>query len=252
MGLEWERQFGAPLRNWRAPVHPADDERVARIDGRFMRLERLRPDHAEALFAQYQDAPEVWDYMPNGPFETADALRTWIASIADSRDPLFFAVIDLQTDTAKGVLSYLRIVPEIGSIELGWISLAPALQGTPAATEAFIATIRWAFEAGYRRFEWKCDALNLASRRAALRLGLSYEGVFRQATIYKGRNRDTAWFAAIDAEWPALSSAYDRWLAHSNFDLTGQQIARLSVLTAPVLVARDPVFDAQAGSDRGT
>ncbi|MEO0693760.1 MAG: GNAT family protein, partial [Pseudomonadota bacterium] len=134
------------------------------------------------------------------------------------------------------------IAPEAGSIELGHINFSAELQRTVAATEAMTLMIRWAFEAGYRRFEWKCNALNLASRRAAERLGLSYEGVFRQAAVMKGRNRDTAWFAAIDNEWPALKAAYDAWLTPSNFDAQGQQIMSLSELTRDIRVSADPTL----------
>jgi RimJ/RimL family protein N-acetyltransferase len=137
-----------------------------------------------------------------------------------------------------GVASYLRITPASGSIEVGHINYSPLLQRTPAATEAMYLMMRRAFEAGYRRCEWKCDALNARSRSAAQRLGLSYEGVFRQATIYKGRNRDTAWYAAIDKEWPELESAFVRWLDVANFDGEGKQRVSLAELTGPVLKAR--------------
>ncbi|MEZ5287532.1 MAG: GNAT family protein [Vicinamibacterales bacterium] len=140
--------------------------------------------------------------------------------------------------SAAGVASYLRITPAAGTIEVGHIHFSPALQQTPAATEAMYLMMRRAFELGYRRYEWKCDALNAPSRRAAQRLGFSYEGVFRQALVTKGRNRDTAWYACIDAEWPALSRAFERWLAPDNFDAGGRQREALSDLTAPVLVAR--------------
>jgi len=159
-------------------------------------------------------------------------------------DPVFFAVRPYDTDRASGVMSYLRIAPEAGSIELGHINFSAELQRTVAATEAMTLMIRWAFEMGYRRFEWKCNALNLASRRAAERLGLSYEGVFRQAAVMKGRNRDTAWFAAIDSEWPALEAAYDAWLTPSNFDANGQQIMSLSELTRDIRVSADPTLAA--------
>jgi RimJ/RimL family protein N-acetyltransferase len=138
------------------------------------------------------------------------------------------------------VASYLRITPAAGSIEVGHINFAPALQGTPAATEAMVLMMAWAFGAGYRRYEWKCDGRNLPSRRAAQRLGLSFEGIFRQAAIVKGRNRDTAWFAAVDNEWPRLRDAYRTWLAPENFDVSGRQRVRLSNLTMPLLVSRDP------------
>jgi RimJ/RimL family protein N-acetyltransferase len=134
-------------------------------------------------------------------------------------DPLFHAVIDLNTSHAAGVASYLNIKPGVGVIEVGHINYAPQLQKTPAATEATFLMMRRVFdELGYRRYEWKCDALNAGSRRAAERLGFAFEGIFRQATIYKGRNRDTAWYAIIDTQWPALKKAFERWLEPANFD----------------------------------
>lgn len=147
------------------------------------------------------------------------------------RDPLFFAIVDSTSGEAIGVASYLRISPSSGSIEVGHLNFSPKLQRTPAATEAMFLMMRHAFELGYRRYEWKCDSLNDPSRQAALRLGLSFEGIFRQATVRKGRNRDTAWYAAIDKEWPALCTAFDRWLSPSNFDEQGHQRVSLSSLT---------------------
>jgi RimJ/RimL family protein N-acetyltransferase len=140
--------------------------------------------------------------------------------------------------SAAGVSSYLRISPSAGAIEVGHIHFSPLLQHTPAATEAMFLMMRRVFELGYRRYEWKCDALNAPSRRAAQRLGFSFEGVFRQAIVVKGRNRDTAWYACIDGEWPALREAYERWLDPANFDEQGRQRLSLSSLTAPILVAR--------------
>jgi len=136
----------------------------------------------------------------------------------------------------------MRIKPGAGAIEVGYIALAPALQRTRAATEAMYLLMRWAFCAGYRRYEWKCNALNAASRRAGQRLGLSFEGVFRQAAVVKGRNRDTAWFAATDAEWPELDAAFRRWLDPGNFDAEGRQGVALSDLTRPVRVSHDPAL----------
>jgi RimJ/RimL family protein N-acetyltransferase len=136
------------------------------------------------------------------------------------------------------VASYLRIEPASGSIEVGHINYSPLLQRTPAATEAMYLMMQRVFDLGYRRYEWKCDALNARSRAAAQRLGLSFEGVFRQATVYKGRNRDTAWYAAIDQEWPALQAAFLQWLDPANFDEDGRQRLRLADLTSPVLKQR--------------
>jgi RimJ/RimL family protein N-acetyltransferase len=155
---------------------------------------------------------------------------------------MFYAIRNEETGLWEGVASYLRITPAAGTIEVGHINLSKPLQRTRAATEAMVCMMRWAFGAGYRRYEWKCDARNLPSRRAAERLGLSYEGVFRQAAVVKGRNRDTAWFAAIDGEWPALEAAFEAWLDPANFDAGGRQRRALSALTAPVLVARDPAL----------
>jgi len=146
-----------------------------------------------------------------------------------------FAVVDPITDDAIGVAGYLRITPASGSIEVGHLNFSPRLQRTRAATEAMYLMMAHAFELGYRRYEWKCNALNLPSRAAALRLGLSFEGIFRQATVVKGRNRDTAWYAAIDSEWPALRAAFLQWLDPANFDEQGQQRISLSALTFPIL-----------------
>ncbi|MEE1568266.1 MAG: GNAT family protein, partial [Arenicellales bacterium] len=176
-----------------------------------------------------------WTYLPYGPFATPADYHTWVDSVAGARDPMFFAIIDLATGRAVGVASYLRIKPQQGSIEVGHIHLSPLLQRTPTATEAMYLMMKLAFDLGYRRYEWKCDALNAVSRKAALRLGLSFEGIFRQATVYKQRNRDTAWYAAIDQEWPELEKAFTFWLNPSNFDPAGHQRVSLSSLTAGIL-----------------
>jgi RimJ/RimL family protein N-acetyltransferase len=151
-------------------------------------------------------------------------------------DPLFFAIVDAASARAVGLASYLRIDPFAGSIEVGHLRFSSLLQRRPAATEAMYLMMRNAFALGYRRYEWKCDALNAPSRAAALRLGLSFEGIFRRAVVVKGRNRDTAWFAATDGDWPALARAFERWLDPANFDAAGRQRVRLGELTAPLLV----------------
>ena len=232
-----EPKFGDPIGNWMPPERPGPE----RIDGHYVRLERFAPArHAEALHAANLMDDRIWDYMPYGPFSDPEAYRLWADTVAAGSDPFFYAIIDAATGRASGVAAFLRIDPKAGSIEVGHINLAPVLQKSRAATEAIYLFMRWAFEAGYRRLEWKCDALNLPSRRAAERYGLSYEGVFRQATVVKGRNRDTAWFAAIDKEWPALKTAFDTWLAPKNFDGAGRQRQSLASLTRPILVTRDP------------
>ena len=169
--------------------------------------------------------------MPYGPFETVADYRAWIESDCLGEDPLFHAVIDGATGRAMGVASYLRIVPAVGVIEVGHINYAPPLQRTRAATEAMYLMMRRVFsELGYRRYEWKCDALNAVSRAAAARLGFRFEGVFRQATMYKGRNRDTAWFAVTDEDWPALEARFENWLDAANFDRDGGQRQSMSAL----------------------
>lgn len=234
-----EKSFGASVANWAVP--PAPDN--LRLDGRYARLERLDADkHAGELHRANIADDGIWDYLPYGPFSSAASYHRWVREVAARSDPQFYAITDLDSGGVGGVASYLRITPESGSIEIGHINLSASLQGTRAATETFYLMMKWAFEAGYRRFEWKCDALNLPSRRAAQRLGLSYEGIFRQATIVKGRNRDTAWFAAIDKEWPALKEAFTVWLSPENFDESGHQIERLSELTRLVRFASDPAL----------
>ena len=212
------------------------------LPGRHVRLERLEADlHAADLHRAMAGHDGLWDYMPYGPFEP-DTYYRWARDTEGRDDPVFYALRDVPTGLCGGVASYLRITPEAGTIEVGHICIAPELQRGRAATEAMYLMMRWAFEAGYRRYEWKCNALNLPSRRAAERLGFSFEGVFRQAAVVKGRNRDTAWFACIDADWPALRGCFEDWLAPGNFDAEGQQKVRLSDLTRAVRVSSDPAL----------
>jgi RimJ/RimL family protein N-acetyltransferase len=213
------------------------------LRGRSVTVRPLVVSDAPALREAFGSDASLWDYLPVGPFHSEPALAGWIAESARATDPLFFAFEPRDAGPA-GFGSYLRIAPEAGSIEVGFLAFSPRLQRSVAATEAMFLMMRWAFEAGYRRYEWKCNALNLVSRRAAQRLGLSYEGVFRQAAVVKGRNRDTAWFAAIDVEWPGLAKAFETWLAPTNFDADGRQRISLRDLTRPVLVATDPALDA--------
>jgi RimJ/RimL family protein N-acetyltransferase len=180
--------------------------------------------------------------MPVGPFHSSAQYQRWVRENETSTDPYFFAIQDKASGKWAGVGSFLRITPDAGTIEVGFLTFSPLLQRTPAATEAMFLMMQWAFEAGYRRYEWKCDALNVPSRRAAQRLGFSYEGVFRQATVVKGRNRDTAWFAVIDREWPALKEAFHVWLSPENFRPDGSQVERLSDLTRLVRANDDPTL----------
>lgn len=230
------------LAGWQAP--PAPDGSA--LDGRYARLERLDADrHAALMFREFDGHDSVWDYLPYGPFASAAQYHRWMRDAAAGSDPFFYAIQTRETGVFGGVASFLRITPGMGVIELGHINLSPALQGTRTATEAFYLMMGWAFDAGYRRFEWKCDAGNMPSRRAAQRLGLSFEGVFRQHMIVKGRNRDTAWFAATDGDWPALKEAFEVWLAPRNFDADGRQRERLSDLTRLVRVSSDPALSAK-------
>lgn len=231
---------GDTVGNWHQPPKPTG----IKLAGDFAELELLTAAaHSEALFEQYRGQDHVWDYMPYGPFLTLSEYQQWITETVESDEHLFYAIKNLETGHFEGVASYLRINPPSGSIEVGHINFSPSLQQTRAATEAMYLLMRWAFEAGYRRYEWKCNALNKGSRSAAQRLGLSYEGVFRQATVVKGCNRDTAWFAAIDKEWPQLRAAFEHWLAPANF-ANGQQIESLSDLTRGILVSDDPYISA--------
>jgi RimJ/RimL family protein N-acetyltransferase len=232
---------GAVVANWMPPRRPGKDV----LPGRFVRLEPLAADrHAADLHrANSADAEgTIWKYLPYGPFSSVAAYHHWMRDTTAAGDPFFYALIDPGTGHAGGVMSLMRITPEAGSIEVGHINIAPEMQRAPAVTEAMFLLMQWVFEAGYRRFEWKCDASNLRSRRAAERFGFSYEGVFRQHTISKGRNRDTAWFACIDAEWPSLKEAYAAWLAPTNFDVSGRQQESLADLTRLVRVTQDPAL----------
>lgn len=232
------RQVGEPVKGWTVPPRPGGQV----LEGRFVRVEPLSADrHAADLFAANSADDRIWDYLGYGPFADVEAYRAWAAGMETGSDPRLYALIDTATGRAAGVASYLRITPEAGGIEVGHICLSPALQRSPAATEAMALMMGWAFGAGYRRYEWKCDALNLPSRRAAARLGFSYEGTFRQHLIVKGRNRDTAWFSVVDHEWPALSAAFESWLAPGNFDAAGRQRRSLSAMTRDLRANADPV-----------
>lgn len=226
------------LSDWQ----PRPAPQRAPLAGRFVRLEPLdSARHGDQLWLALQGPgcdPALWDYLAYGPFASREAFDAWLAGNAASADPLFYAVIDLASGRALGVLSYLRIAPRDGCIEIGHIAFGQAMQRTPDATEAVWLLARHAFdELGYRRLEWKCDAHNARSRRAAERFGFVYEGTFRQHMLVKGRNRDSAWFAIIDGEWPPRRTAFERWLANDNFDADGRQKQRLEALReAPAAV----------------
>ncbi len=218
------------LSDWSPPPRP----RRAPLLGRYARLEPLRADHAEALFdaASAEGAPDRFRWLFEEPPQDRAAMAGWVAGAAASEDPLFFAVIEAATGRVLGRQALMRIDPGHGVIEIGNIMWGPALQRTRMATEAVYLLARHVFELGYRRFEWKCNALNAPSRRAALRFGFRAEGVFRQHMVVKGASRDTAWFAMTDGDWRALRPGYEAWLSPANFDGAGHQKMRLEACLA--------------------
>jgi RimJ/RimL family protein N-acetyltransferase len=209
------------------------------MEGAYVRLEPVEvAAHAESLYRLSHARPDdaaLWTYLAYGPFADQRAFEDWLAERARSEDPLFFAIVEEGSGHASGMASYLNIVPDMGCIEIGHIWFAPPLQRTRAATEAIFLMMRHVFDdLGYRRLEWKCNARNEASMRAARRFGFTYEGTFRQHMVVKGRNRDTAWFSLLDHEWPTVRAAFERWLAPDNFDAAGRQRISLAALTQEV------------------
>ena len=225
---EYGQPIGPALPNWSLPPVPPRSPLV----GRYCTLEPLSTSHAPALHTAYLPTPESWTYLAYGPFPDLDSFTAWVAKQAASADPQFFAVLD--GTTPIGVVSYLRITPSAGFMEVGHLHYTAAMKRSPAATESMFLMMRQAFDLGYRRYEWKCDSLNAPSRAAARRLGFSFEGVFHNATVYKTRSRDTAWYSITDADWPAIRAAIEAWLAPDNFDAAGGQKVRLSDMTAPL------------------
>ena len=216
------------------PVGPAVDAAPAlfpgtvKLPGRYGTVERLSAGrHREALWTAMRGHDAIWTYLPAGPFSEQTEFDAYIAACEDNKERIFYAVVDA-AGRAVGILSLMEIRPAMRVVEVGNIVYSPALQRTPLATEAQYLIARYAFETlGYRRYEWKCNALNARSKRAAERFGFTYEGLFRQHMIVKGRSRDTAWFAILDSEWPARKAAFERWLAPENFDRDGRQKAKL-------------------------
>ena len=230
--MQTERPIG-PALDWRPARRPARTV----LEGRHVRLRPVDPDgDAEALYAESHPPaadPGMWTYLFAGPYADAAALRDALSIDAQSEDPLVFTLVALPNEHPAGVASYLRIKPEHGVIEIGGIWFGASLRQSTAAAEAIYLLAEYAFdELGYRRLEWKCDALNEASRRAAERFGFRFEGVFRRHMVVKGRSRDTAWYAIPDDEWPAVRGGFDAWLAAENFDQAGRQRRRLGELIA--------------------
>lgn len=196
------------------------------VQGRWCRVEPVTRSHFADLWRAYSadTAGRIWDYLPYGPFADEAAFRAFAEATYLGEDPLFHAIVDARTGAATGVASLMRITPEHGVVEVGHINYAPALQKTPAGTEAQFLLMRRVFEElGYRRYEWKCNNANEGSRAAALRYGFTFEGIFRNHMVVKGVNRDTAWFSITDAEWPAIRDAFLAWLEPDNFDAAGRQ-----------------------------
>ena len=216
------------------PVGPAVDAAPAlfpgtvTLPGRTGTVERLSAGrHSAALWAAMRGHDTIWTYLPPGPFSDQAAFDAYIGECEQNKERIFYAVLDAGS-RAVGIMSLMEIRPAMRVIEVGNIVYSPALQRTPLATEAQYLIARYAFETlGYRRYEWKCNALNAASKRAAERFGFTYEGLFRQHMIVKGRSRDTAWFSILDSEWPARKAAFERWLAPENFDMDGRQKTKL-------------------------
>ena len=215
-------------------AHPAKLPQRTVLEGRAIKLVPLDANaHGDDLFEAVDGHDQVWTYLADGPFATREAFKASLSAKAQSTDPLFFAIVDKQTGRAVGYQTFLRIDAANRVIEVGNIVYSPRLQRTVGATEAQHLFARYAFEdLGYRRYEWKCNALNAPSRRAAERYGFTFEGVFRQHMIVKGRNRDTAWFSMLDSEWPARRAAFEAWLDPLNFDAAGLQIKPLAALRA--------------------
>lgn len=220
---EYGQPVGPSVKEWQARRRP---ERVA-IDGTYCSLEPLDPQrHGPDLLAAYKAAPDerLWTYLFAGPFADDSQFYDYLQRAAVSSDPLHFAVVDWASGKALGTMSLMRMDPSNGVIEVGNIAFSPALQRSRTATEAQYLLMKLVFdELGYRRYEWKCDHLNAPSRRAALRLGFQFEGIFRQAVIYKNRSRDTAWYSIIDKEWPQVRTAFEKWLASDNFEGAAQK-----------------------------
>ncbi|MFC3914555.1 GNAT family N-acetyltransferase [Pseudaeromonas sharmana] len=230
---EYGQPVGEAVSGWSRRALP---ERRTFL-GAYCMLEPLdASQHAASLFSAFSQAADGrdWTYLPVGPFPDLAAYRDYLAAAASSQDPGHYAVIDLASGDAIGTLALMRMDPGSGVIEVGHVTFSPRLQQTRLATEAHFLLMRYVFdELRYRRYEWKCDALNAPSRQAALRLGFQFEGIFRQALVYKQRTRDTAWFSVIDSDWPLLRAGFARWLCQDNFTAQGQQRCTLAACRAP-------------------
>jgi RimJ/RimL family protein N-acetyltransferase len=217
------------LNHWQSAKLP--DTRT--LQGRFIRLEKLNAArHGDGLWEALEGPaadPRLWDYLFVGPFPERNAFDDYLAGLEDSVDPWFYTVVDQQTGNIDGFLALMSVVPSAGRIEIGHVTFGASMQRTPKATEAVYLLARESFALGNRRLEWKCNADNARSKRAAERFGFTFEGTFRQHAVSKGQNRNTAWYSIIDSEWPNVERAFDAWLCVENFD-SGQQVRKLEDL----------------------
>ena len=237
-----DERLGKRVANWQAVMPPSYD---MVLRGRHVNLPRLNVARdGNGLYDALCDAryKENWDYLPYEFSNNKENFLNWLQTYEHQDDPCFFTICDKNSHQPLGLASYLRINLEHGVIEVGHIHFSQQIQRSMMASEAMFLMMQWAFEHGYRRYEWKCNALNLRSRKAAQRLGFSYEGIFRQAAVYKGRNRDTAWFSILDSEWDKLKPCFEDYLSDDNYDENGQQKNSLSSMTQSLLAKKDPIL----------
>ena len=227
---EFNQPIGQRVPNWRPLERPATKPLV----GNFCHLEPIDiNNHSNQLFSNLSadNSGESWTYLPYGPFPTIVEFEEWLKETIADRDTLLYAIMDVNNKQPIGIAGFLRINSAHGTIEVGHLHYSTFLRQSPAATDAMYLMMSYAFdELHYRRYEWKCHSLNQPSRNAALRLGFTFEGIFRQCNVFKDRNRDTAWFSVIDSEWPELKEKFKRWLSRDNFDERGKQKVRLQDL----------------------
>lgn len=223
------QEVGKSLPGWTKRAMPAGET----LTGRSCRLEKLAEKHAAELYSAYASAPDArdWTYLSIGPFKDEAEYRAHVERASAGPDPVHYAIIDAATNQPLGTVALMRIDPDSGVVEIGWVAYSTKLQRCTAGTETMYLLMHHVFDdLGYRRCEWKCDSMNAPSRRAAQRLGFHYEGTFRQAMVYKGRSRDTAYYSIIDVDWPVAKKAFEAWLVPGNFNPQGRQRQSLATL----------------------
>lgn len=228
--------YGQPIGESLPDWVPCPCPKAEALTGRYCKLVAIDPAvHGDHFFKAFNSVTDDrdWTYLPIGSFNSPEAWQAQVQRMSESRDPLHFAIIDKSSNHAVGSIALMRIDPNNGVVEVGYVIYSSQLKRSRVATEAQYLLMHYVFEQlGYRRYEWKCDALNAPSRAAAKRLGFQFEGIFRQAMVYRGRTRDTAWYSMIDSEWPAMEKAFVAWLDPANFDEQGQQKIALSTLSS--------------------